>query len=140
MRARRVVGGVGRHVAVEENNVVGGQQVRDPIRRTRAVQGEQDCHRVHGFSQVSVRSFECLGSKIRVDRLPVPRKIQSRDRRAAAAEFALHFADQRSLSSAVEASNATSVPTADKPIPPGLLAQTGGDGGHYILSDESPGQ
>lgn len=139
MRARRVVGGVGRHVAVEENNVVGGQQVRDPIRRTRAVQGEQDCHRVHGFSQVSVRSFECLGSKIRVDRLPVPRKIQSRDRRAAAAEFALHFADQRSLSSAVEAFQCHQCSHGGQAYPPACLRRPG-DGGRYILSDESPGQ
>lgn len=126
MQPGRTVRGVGRHVAVENHQVVFGEQRRQLPDGTGPVQREHHRHRVHGVAEVTVRALEGLGRQIGVHGPAVPRKVEGADRQALLGEACHHCADECSLARAVQAFQRNQFSHEEEGYPPARARRTGG--------------
>lgn len=97
-----VVGGIGRHVPVEEHDVVCGDGCADLVGRVGTIEGEHECHRVDTLAQVAVLAVQRLGGEICGHRLSVARKRHGPDPESVSAPSVDEFGDQGVLAGAVE--------------------------------------
>jgi hypothetical protein len=74
VQPRGAVGGVGRHVAVQEHDVVTRPQPVEIIAGAGPVQSEQHGHRIYRLGQVAVLAMQRLGCQVSMHRLAIPWK------------------------------------------------------------------